>query len=54
MRKWWTRLGRLGVMTLIALLLVGCAEREHRKMTVREEQREGQVEPVAPGEMIVE
>ncbi len=54
MRRWWMRLGRLAAVTLVALLLVGCAEREHRKMTVREEQREGEVEPVAPGEMIVE
>lgn len=39
---------------LTVTLLVGCAEREHRKMTVKQEQHEGPVEPVAPGEMIVE
>lgn len=40
---------------LAALLAgAGCAKREHRKMTVREEQQEGPVEPAAPGEMVVE
>ena len=35
-------------------LIVGCSEPERRKVTVHEEQREGEVQEVSPGEMVVE
>jgi hypothetical protein len=55
MKRWFTRLGLAAAMMLVVLLtLPGCHKREHRKVTVHEEQREGEVQPVAPGEMVVE
>lgn len=41
---------------LVALALVaGCGgDREERKIIIREEQHEGEVQEVSPGEMIVE
>ena len=39
---------------LVLVLLVGCAQHEHRKMRVEQEQHEGEVVEEAPGEMIVE
>ena len=45
----------LGIAATLALVLfAGCAEREHRKMQVIEEQHEGEVVEESPGEMIVE
>jgi len=54
MRAWYARLGLLVCSLLALVLVIGCAEREHRKMTVIEEQQESEVQEEAPGEMIVE
>lgn len=54
MLSWYRRVGLLAGGIVALALLVGCAEREHRKMIVEEEQHEGEVEPVAPGEMVPE
>lgn len=48
----WIMMVALGLIAIF--LFVGCTEREHRKVTVHEEQHEGEVESVSPGEMIVE
>lgn len=48
------RLGWLWCGLLAIALMVGCAHREYRKMSVKEEQREGDVQEVSPGEMVVE
>jgi hypothetical protein len=49
---------KTAVLTIVlAGLLVGisgCRAHERRKVIIREEQREGEVTDVAPGEMIVE
>jgi hypothetical protein len=50
----WYRTGLLAGLVAGLLMLAGCAKHEHRKMTVHEEQQEGPVEPVSPGEMVVE
>lgn len=42
----------LGLVTLG--FAAGCAEREHKKVRVVEEQREGEVQEEKPGEMVVE
>ncbi len=46
------------VLTVLAATLVlslaGCSKHERREVQVREETREGPVEPEPPGEMIVE
>lgn len=36
------------------VFVAGCAQREHKKVRVVEEQREGEVQEEKPGEMIVE
>ena len=41
-----------GLLTFV--LLGGCAEPERRKVTVIEEQHEGEVVEQSPGEMVVE
>lgn len=49
---------RLGALVLCAafglLFIAGCAENEKRKVTVIEEQHEGEVVEESPGEMVVE
>jgi cytochrome c-type biogenesis protein CcmH/NrfF len=53
-------LGNFRWMIPIALLLlfvvtfVGCAQNEHRKVTVTEQQHESEVTEDQPGEMVVE
>lgn len=54
MLKWYRRLGLAACGILLVMLLVGCHKREHRKMTMHEEQREGEVQEEHPGEMVVE
>jgi len=54
MRTWNRRLGLLLSGLLVLVILVGCSKREHRKMTVHEEQVEGEVQEDRPGEMVVE
>jgi preprotein translocase subunit SecG len=44
----------LGLLLALALLIGACAEREHRKVRLHEEQQEGEVVEEAPGQMIVE
>lgn len=47
------RLGLLICGLFMMVLLVGCHEPERRKVTVIEEQEEGEVVEESPGEMIV-
>jgi hypothetical protein len=54
MLTWYRRLGLLACGFAVMLLVAGCQKREHRKMTVHEEQREGEVQEERPGEMVVE
>lgn len=54
MRNWYRRLGLLACLAAAFVLLTGCHHREHRKVQVHEEQREGEVHEAAPGEMSVE
>ncbi|MBU0638600.1 MAG: hypothetical protein KKB50_07025 [Planctomycetes bacterium] len=54
MQTWIRRLA-LGLCTAVALfVLSGCAEHEHRKVRVVEEQHEGEVVDEGHGEMVVE
>jgi len=52
------RTNRIWLLALLGLttaaMAVGCAQREHKKVQVKEEQREGEVHEERPGEMIVE
>lgn len=52
------RSNRLWLLALLGLttaaLAVGCAQREHKKVEVRQEQHEGEVHEEKPGEMVVE
>jgi hypothetical protein len=54
MLTWYRRLGLLACGLAVMLLLAGCHKREHRKMTMHEEQKEGEVHEEQPGEMVVE
>jgi len=54
MSTWYRRLGFIACGLVILLMLGGCHKREHRKMRVHEEQREGEVQEAKPGEMVVE
>ncbi len=51
----WVRAAACFLVALFLILLtVGCASHEHREVRVIEQQSEGEVEDVSPGEMIVE
>ncbi len=54
MRHWHSCLSLLICGLFALVLVIGCAEREHRKMTVKQEQQESEVEIEQPGEMVVE
>ncbi|MCK4341113.1 MAG: hypothetical protein KAY37_05240 [Phycisphaerae bacterium] len=54
MLRMYRRMGPLLCGLFALMLLVGCAENERRKVTVTEEQHEGEVREVSPGEMVVE
>ena len=54
MHRWYRGIILVGLVALALALLAGCASRERRKVTVTEEQHEGEVVEEAPGEMIVE
>jgi hypothetical protein len=54
MYTWYRRLGLLACGLVVLVLLGGCHKREHRKVRVHEEQQEGEVQEVHPGEMAVE
>jgi hypothetical protein len=54
MLTWYRRLGLLVCGLAVLLAVTGCHKREHRKMTMHEEQREGEVQEERPGEMVVE
>lgn len=47
----WLRLALVGAALLLA---AGCAQREHKKVTVIHETQEGEVQEEKPGEMVVE
>ncbi len=48
----WILFVFVGLVVLVAVL--GCGEREHRKVRVTQEERPGEVREVPPGEMVVE
>jgi hypothetical protein len=51
----WMRGVCLAIVGLgLMVALTGCHKREHHKVQVHEEQREGPVQEDQPGEMIVE
>jgi hypothetical protein len=54
MTTWYRRLGFLACGLALLLALGGCRHREHRTMRVHQEQQEGEVQEVRPGEMVVE
>lgn len=47
-------LGMIACGLCMLMFIIGCGERRERKMTVHEEQHEGEVVEESPGEMIVE
>lgn len=54
MSSWYRRLGWLVCGLALVCVLSGCSERKHREVRYHEEQHEGEVQEVSPGEMIVE
>ncbi len=54
MSSWYRRLGWLACGLAFVCVLSACSERKHREVRYHEEQREGEVQEVSPGEMIVE
>jgi hypothetical protein len=54
MYRWFRGLILLGLAIGLLAVVTGCHKREHHGVKVHEEQREGEVQDVSPGEMIVE
>ena len=54
MQKWYMRLAVMLCAAVCLVVLPGCHKREHRKVTVHEETKAGEVQEVPPGEMQVE
>ena len=54
MHRWYRGVILAGLLALALALVIGCASHERRKVTVTEEQHEGEVVEEAPGEMIVD
>ncbi len=54
MNLWFRGIVMVAVGGLVLFVVTGCASREKRKVTVIEEQREGEVVEEDTGEMIVE
>jgi hypothetical protein len=54
MQSWFRHLFVVAGLGTVLLLAAGCAEREHRKVRVTEEQHESEVVEEQPGEMVVE
>lgn len=54
MRRWMNTVALLTCTVVLLLPLAACAEREHREVKVRQEQRQSDPQEVPPGEMIVE